>query len=173
MHAATATLALLVYTITRLRMDGLSGALLVGTAALAALFVLIERRSAHPLGPPHLMRSRSLIGGNLLILIAGMCVDGMLVTLTAYVQQVLGLSAVWFGLLAAVMTVTSAAGALCGQITALRDIPERDSGLGAGLADTSFALGTALGVAICTSVATTGHAFGVAAVFAGSDWSSP
>jgi EmrB/QacA subfamily drug resistance transporter len=210
----TAALVLGVYTITRIPVEGLlsarTGTALVVTAALVWLFVAIERRSAQPLLPMRLLRSRSLIGGNLLILIAGMSVDGMLITLTAYVQQVLGWSAVRFGLVAAVMTVmsvvgallsqrivtkigarpvaavgtvllgggcllltrTSAAGSLgivlvallafgagmgaaavCAQITALHGIAEQDSGIGAGLADTSFALGTAIGVAVCTSVA--------------------
>jgi MFS-type transporter involved in bile tolerance (Atg22 family) len=44
-----------------------------------------------------------------------MMVDGMLVTLTAYGQQVLGWSAPRFGLVATVMTMTSVAGALVGQ----------------------------------------------------------
>jgi MFS family permease len=153
-----------------------------------------------------------LIGGNLLILIAGMAVDGMLITLTSHVQQVLGWSAVRFGLVAAVMTVTAVAGglvsqrgatklgvrrvaaagtvllgcacllltrisangslglvlaallvfglgmgaaAVCSQIAALTGVAENDSGLAAGLADTSFAVGTALGVAICSTVAAT------------------
>jgi EmrB/QacA subfamily drug resistance transporter len=233
----TAALVLLVFTITRVPVAGwtsaTTGVPLLAAAALVAAFVLIESRSADPLVPPRLLRSGSLIRGNTLILIAGMSVDGMLVTLTAYVQQVLGWSALRFGLVAAVMTVTSVAAALVAQrlvtrlgvrpvastgtvllggacllltrvtaggspavvlaalfafgagmgaaavsaqITALRGIAERDSGVGAGFADTSFAVGTALGVAICTSVAAAGGAgslvsgerlsFGVAAVFA-------
>jgi MFS family permease len=46
--------------------------------------------SAAPLLPFRLLRSRVLVGGNLLLLIAGMAVDGMLITLTSHVQQVLG-----------------------------------------------------------------------------------
>jgi MFS family permease len=219
--AVTATLVLLVYTVTRIPTAGWAsaptGGLLLATAACAALFVVIERRSARPLVPLRLLRSRSLVGGNLLILIAGMSVDGMLVTLTGYTQRVLGWPPVRFGLVAAVMTVASVVGALAGQrvvtrfgprsvavcgtvllggacvllarvavvgvavggavvvpvvlvafgggmgaaavggqITALRGVRERDSGLGAGFADTSFAVGTALGVAVCTSVAAVG-----------------
>jgi MFS-type transporter involved in bile tolerance (Atg22 family) len=44
-----------------------------------------------------------------------MAVDGMLSTLTAYVQQTLGWSPMWFGLVAAVMTVTSVVGGLLSQ----------------------------------------------------------
>ena len=49
-----------------------------------------------------------LIGGNLLLLIVGMTIDGMLTTLTSFVQQVLGWPAVQFALVAAMMTVTRA-----------------------------------------------------------------
>ena len=236
----TPALVLLVYVISRVPSEGWDGSLLAAAAVLVALFVVIERRSAAPLLPFRLLRSRVLVGGNLLLLIAGLVVDGMLITLTSHVQQVLGWSAVQFGLAAAVMTVTSVVGALfsqrvvtrlgirqvaasgtvllgvacllltrisadgslgllllallvfgagmgtaavCSQIAALTSVVERDSGLAAGLADTSFAIGTALGVAICSSVATasastiggpvtfaltSGHrtAFATAAIFA-------
>ncbi|PZG03494.1 MFS transporter [Nonomuraea aridisoli] len=207
----TPALVLLVYVITRVPEAGWDLGPLAAAAGLFALFVVIERRSAAPLLPLRLLRSRTLVGGNLLILAAGMAVDGMLITLTAHVQQVLGWSAALFGLVTAAMTVTSVAGALagqrvvtrlgvrpvavagtlllgaacllltrlpsdgssgilliallvfgagmgtaavCAQITALSGVAERDSGLAAGLTDTSFAIGTALGVAICSTVAT-------------------
>jgi MFS family permease len=209
--AVTVTLAmtLLVYAITELPSGTMTIGPLAAGLALAALFVLIERRSAAPLVPFRALRSRVLIGGNLIVLIAGMTVDGMLVTLTAYAQQVLDWSAMRFGLVAAAMTVSSVAGglasqrlatrlgvrrvaatgtvllagacalltqvspggstglvltalpvfgagmgaaAVCAQIAALTGVAERDSGLAAGLVDTSFAIGTALGVAICGSV---------------------
>lgn len=236
----TPALVLLVYVISRVPSEGWDGRLLAAAAVLVALFVVIERRSAAALLPFRLLRSRVLVGGNLLLLIAGMAVDGMLITLTSHVQQVLGWSAVQFGLAAAAMTVASVAGALfsqrvvtrlgirqvaasgtvllgaacllltqisaddslglllvallvfgagmgtaavCSQIAALTGVTERDSGLAAGLADTSFAIGTALGVAICSSVIsagaspigrpvtlalTSGHrtAFATAAIFA-------
>jgi MFS family permease len=120
--AAMVTLAmtLLVYAITRrpaaspARTAGLLAGAAVAAVA-AALFVLVERHSAAPLLPVRALRSRPLLGGNLVILLAGMTVDGMLVTLTAYGQQVLGWSALRFGLVTAVMTVTSVAGALVSQ----------------------------------------------------------
>ncbi|GII46865.1 MFS transporter [Planotetraspora silvatica] len=237
--AITPALVLLVYVLSRVPSDGFDGRLPAAAAVLVALFVTIERRSAAPLLPLRLLRSRVLVGGNLLLLIAGMSVDGMLITLTSHVQRVLGWSAVQFGLAAAAMTAASVAVALfsrhvttwgirrlaasgtvllgtacllltrfstdyslgllllallvfgagmgtaavCSQISALTGVTQRDSGLAAGLADTSFAIGTALGVAICSSVATarasaiggpatlalsSGHrtAFATAAVFA-------
>jgi EmrB/QacA subfamily drug resistance transporter len=210
----TPALVLLVYVITRVPTAGWASGqtigLLAAVAVLVWLFILIEKRSVAPLVPFRVLRSRMLIGGNLLLLIVGMAVDGMLITLTSHVQQVLGWSAAQFGLTAAVMTATAIAGALvsqrvatrlgvarvaaagtvllgcgcllltrisaggspvllpaallvfgagmgaaavCSQITALTSVTEKESGLAAGLADTSFALGTAFGAAICTSVA--------------------
>jgi MFS family permease len=222
----TAALALLIFAVVSVPAAGwlsvrtLGG--LAGSAVLIGVFVLVEKRSNAPLVPMDILRSRSLIGGNLLMVTAGMCVDGMLVTLTGYVQRGLGWSAGQFGLLAAVMTVTSvaglltaqrlitrlgvgpvaAAGGLClavaalllsrgvlgllvagllvfgagmggtfvgAQISAFTGVAEEDSGLAAGLIDTSFSMGCALGVAVCTSVAlTAGYraAFAVAALFA-------
>ena len=192
-------------------------------AGLICLFIVIERRSAAPLVPFRVLRSRALIGGNLLLLVAGMAVDGMLVTLTSHVQRVLGWSATGFGLTAAVMTVTAVAGALVSQrvvtrigvarvaavgtvligctglslswisadgsygllpvallvfgagmgaatvsaqIAALSGVAENDSGLAAGLADTSFAMGTGLGVAVCAGVAARASAAAGPASFA-------
>lgn len=233
--AVTVTLAttLIVYAITRLPTASWARTTLTlaAGAVLAVLFVLVERRSAAPLVPFRALRSRPLIGGNLIVLVAGMAVDGMLVTLTSYAQQVLGWSALRFGLVAAVMTVSAIAGglgsqrlatsfgvrrmaaagmallagacalltqvspgrstgliviallvfgagmgtaAVCGQISGLTGVAEEHSGLAAGLVDTSFAVGTALGVAICGSVAVAAGselagqrtAFGAAGVFA-------
>lgn len=211
----TAALTVLVFAIVTVaevgwvswRTLGLFGAVI----ALATLFVGVENRSVAPLVPFRALRSRVLVGGNLLILAAGMSVDGMLITLTSYVQRVLGWSALEFGGAAAVMTVTSVGcvavgqhavsvfgprpvaiagtvvlGAACllltltttvggspaamfaalvifgvglggafvsAQIAALTGVAEENSGLAAGLVNTSFDFGAALGVAICSSVA--------------------
>ena len=89
--------------------------LLAGSAGLLVTFVWIEARSTGPLVPLRIFRSRSLIGGNLVLLTAGMCVDGMLVIATLYAQNVLGYSTIQFGLMTAVMTVTSVVGAYTAQ----------------------------------------------------------
>jgi MFS family permease len=161
--------------------------------------------------PLRIFRSRSLIGGNLVLLTAGMCVDGMLVMATLYAQNVLGYSTIQFGLMTAVMTVMSAFGAytaqnlvgrvgprpvalagmtligsacvlftqvsvngnylddlfvgfllfgpglgaafVASQIAALAGVAEHESGLAAGLVDSAFHVGSALGIAIVTTVA--------------------
>src|SRR5262249_61496324 len=81
---------------------------LVASAVSLGLFVLIEARSRGPLVPLRIFRSRALVGGNLVLLTAGMSVDGMLLIITLYAQNVLGYSPVRFGVMTAVLTVTSA-----------------------------------------------------------------
>jgi EmrB/QacA subfamily drug resistance transporter len=178
--------------------------------ALFALFRRIEQQSAGPLVPLRIFRSRSLVGGNVVLLTAGMCIEGMLLIVTLYAQEVLGYSTIQFGLMTAVMTVMSVVGAysaqatvakigarsvgaagmlligvacvvltqvsaggsylediflgllvfgaglgaafVASQIAALSDVAERESGLAAGLVDSSFNIGGALGLAILSTV---------------------
>jgi EmrB/QacA subfamily drug resistance transporter len=185
--------------------------LVAGSAALLTMFVRIEARSPGPLVPLRIFRSRSLIGGNLVLLTAGMCVDGMLVIATLYSQNVLGYSTIQFGMMTAVMTVMSVVGAytaqnlvgrvgtrpvalagmtligaacalftqvsvngsylddlfvgfllfgpglgaafFASQIASLTGVAEHESGLAAGLVDSAFHVGSALGIAIVTTVA--------------------
>jgi MFS family permease len=161
--------------------------------------------------PLRIFRSRSLIGGNLVLLTAGMSVDGMLLIATLYAQDVLGYSTIQFGLMTAVMTVMSVLGAysaqalvgrvgakpvalagmaliggacvlftqvspdgsyvadlfagllifgaglgaafVASQIAALAGVADEDSGLAAGLVDSAFNIGAALGIAILSTVA--------------------
>jgi EmrB/QacA subfamily drug resistance transporter len=189
------------------RTVGFLGASLV----LFALFRRIEQRSPGPLVPLRILRSRSLVGGNVVLLTAGMCIEGMLLIVTLYAQEVLGYTTIQFGLMTAVMTVMSIIGAysaqatitkigarpvgaagmlllgvacllltqvsangsylddiflgllifgaglgaafVASQIAALTDVAERESGLAAGLVDSSFNIGGALGLAILSSVA--------------------
>jgi hypothetical protein len=213
--AVTAALVLLIYGITGAPAAGWTGirtiAPLAASAVLLGLFGLIEARSRAPLVPLRIFRARALAGGNLVLLAAGMCVDGTLLIVTLYAQEVLGYPAVRFGLMTAVLTVTSAAGAyaaqavvtragvrpvgaagmalvaagclvltrvsvpgsygpelfvgllvfgaglgsafVAAQIAALTGAAERESGLAAGLADSSFNIGSALGIAILSTVA--------------------
>jgi MFS family permease len=185
--------------------------LLAASAALFGLSLLIESRSSAPLVPMRVLRSRTLVGGNIVLLAAGMSIDGMLYVLTLYAQEVLGYSTVQFGLMTATMTVMSVVGAYGGQavvtrtgfrpvaatgmvlvgvafvllaqvsvdgsflgdiffvllifgtglgsafvasqIAALAGVAERESSLAAGLVDTSFSMGGAIGLAILSTVA--------------------
>jgi hypothetical protein len=83
---STASLLLLVTVITggpeagwlSMRTIGL----LAASAALFGLSLLIESRSSAPLVPMRVLRSRTLVGGNIVLLAAGMSIDGMLYVLT-------------------------------------------------------------------------------------------
>jgi MFS family permease len=161
--------------------------------------------------PPRLLRSRTLVAGNLVLIAAGMSVDGLLFILTLYTQRVLGYSPLRFGSVTAIMTVSSVGasylaqravtrfghrpvtfcgmtmlGLTClgfaaattrggepavliasmlgfglgmgcafvaGTVASLTDVPERDSGIAAGVQNVSFGLGTTLGVAALSTVA--------------------
>ena len=165
-----------------------------------ATFVLVERRAVAPLVPWRVVRSRRLVAGNLLLLVAGMCVDGVLLVLTLAAQES-GISPVQFGLTTAAMTGASVVGSFAGQAvvtrTGVRAVARAGmallavgslalttlplvvglvvfgAGLGAafvsaqiaavsgaaasdsaggGIADTSFAVGGALGVAVLSTI---------------------
>jgi MFS family permease len=213
----TAALVILVYAITQVPRVGWLSAQSVGlfatAAALTGLFAVVEARTPSPLLPLRILRSRALVGANVIMLTAGLAVDGMLFTLTLYAQRVLGYSAVEFGLTLGVMTVASIAAAyaaqyavtrigfrsiaaaglifigtgclllsrvsvdgtfvadlfpgllvfgigmgaafVAGSIASFAGVQERDAGVASGLQNTSFTVGTALGVAIYSTVATT------------------
>ena len=89
-----------------------------------AVFVLVERRAVAPLVPWRVVRSRRLVAGNLLLLVAGMCVDGVLLVLALAAQES-GMSPVQFGLTTAAMTVASVVGSV-------RRAGGRHAGRGAG-----------------------------------------
>lgn len=213
----TAALVLLVYGITDAPETGWADprtwAVFAASAVLMAAFIAIEKRSRSPLVPLRLFRSRRLVGGNIVLLVAGMTIDGALFILTLYAQRVLGASAVEFGLMTAVVTVMSIVGSIAGQsvvtkrgfrlvaaagmalivagslllsgvavdgglfrnvflgllvfgtglgaafvgaqIAALSGVRDDESGLAAGIADTFFTIGGALGLAVLSTVAAT------------------
>ena len=84
------------------------------------------RLRAHRVAPPRalvplrLLRSRTLVGANLVMLLTGAVAVGMPFVLTLYGQQVLGYSAVRFGL----GSVVLAAGAAVGAIVASSRCPQ-------------------------------------------------
>ena len=120
----TAALTLVVYAVVKAPQVGWTDSVTIGrfvaVAVLIALFLVIETRSAVPLLPLRIFRSRTVVGGNLAIFSVGMAVDGALFVLTLYAQQVLGYSAIQFGLMTAVMTGTAIVGALTGQAVVTR-----------------------------------------------------
>jgi Na+/melibiose symporter-like transporter len=94
--------------------------LLAGSAALLALFARVESRSAAPLVPLRMFRSPTLVGGNLAMLLFGMCAWGMGLEVAQYAQQVLGYSPLQFGIGTITMTAMAVVGADAAQLLVTR-----------------------------------------------------
>jgi EmrB/QacA subfamily drug resistance transporter len=120
----TGALALLVYAIVEAPNAGWADPqtiiLFAGSAALFAAFAAIESRHQAPLVPPRIFRSRTIVGANAVMLIFGMLPYALGFILTLYAQQVLGYSAVRFGLTSLVFPVMAAVGSVLGQSIVLR-----------------------------------------------------
>ncbi len=101
--ALTSTLGLtgLVYGFTRASSHGWTApstlALLIGSAALLAAFVLIELNSMHPLLPMRVILDGNRGGAFLSSLLVGSGMFGVFLFLTFYLQQTLGYSALGTG----------------------------------------------------------------------------
>ena len=87
---------------------------------LLAAFALIESRHRAPLVPLRFLRSRTLVGANAVMLLIGALAVGMPFVLTLYAQQVLGYSAVKFGVGSVVLAVGVAVGAIVAQAAVLK-----------------------------------------------------
>jgi EmrB/QacA subfamily drug resistance transporter len=120
----TGALALLVYTVVEAPDNGWGSAqtilLFVCSGALLVAFVLIESRQRAPLVPLAIFRRRTIVGANAVMLVFGMLPYGLSFTLTLYAQQVLGYSAVKFGLTSIVFPAMAAFGSVVGQSLVLR-----------------------------------------------------
>ncbi|MEU4328983.1 MFS transporter [Nonomuraea dietziae] len=111
----TAAIALLVYAVSEAPLVGWGSGqtigMLVAAAVLLVIFTLIENRSKAPLVPLRIFRSPTVVGGNILMIIVAMAVYGGALITSLYAQQVLGYSAVKFGLSTAVYAIMSIIGA--------------------------------------------------------------
>jgi EmrB/QacA subfamily drug resistance transporter len=120
----TGALALLVYAIVEAPDTGWGDLqtilLLAGSAALLGAFVLIESRHHAPLVRLGIFRSRTIVGANAVMLVFGTLPYGLGFVLTLYAQQVLGYSAVKFGLTSLVFPAMAAVGSILGQGIVLR-----------------------------------------------------
>ena len=120
----TGALVLLVYAVVEAPDVGWGDAqtilLFAGSAVLLAAFALIESRHRAPLVPLRFLRSRTLVGANLVMLLAGAVAVGMPFVLTLYAQQVLGYSAVEFGVGSVVLAVAVTVGAIVAQAAVLK-----------------------------------------------------
>ena len=97
----TAGLALLIYTVVDAVNAGWgsTGTLLrlAGSAILLAAFVVIERRTRHPLMPFSIFRLRTLRGADIVGLLIGMSLFSMFFFISLYLQDVLGYSPIRAG----------------------------------------------------------------------------
>jgi EmrB/QacA subfamily drug resistance transporter len=87
----------------------------VAAVVLLGVFVVLQIRGSHPLVPPRLFRSRSLLGADVGMLLVGAGVFAMFFFLTLYMQQVLHYSAVRTGLGYLAVTATSITSATIGS----------------------------------------------------------
>lgn len=120
----TAALVALVYAVVQAPTTGWGDVQTLGLLALAAVltvaFAGIESRSAAPLAPLGVFRSRSLVGGNLVLFALGTMGFGVPFILTQYAQEVLGWSPIQFGLASVVMPVTAVVGTATAQAIATK-----------------------------------------------------
>src|SRR5262249_8183518 len=120
----TGALVLLVYALVEAPDTGWGDPrtilLLAGSALLLAAFALIESRQSAPLVPPRFFRSRTRVGANAVMLLIGALAFAVPFILTLYAQQVLGYSAVEFGVGSVVLAVGVAVGAIVGQAVVLK-----------------------------------------------------
>src|SRR5436190_1715168 len=122
----TAALVSLVYGVVQAPDAGWTDVRTLGLFALAAIliamFVAIESRSAAPLAPLRVFRSRALVGGNLVLFALGTTAFGVPFILTQYAQEVLGWSPIQFGLASVVMPVTAVLGTVTAQAVAPKGV---------------------------------------------------
>jgi len=115
----TGALLLLVYALVEAPDVGWADSqtllLVAASAILMVAFALIESRHPAPLVPLRLLRSRTRVGANLVMLLFGTVGFGMPFILTQYAQQVLGFSAVKFGTGFVVTPIAAAAGMIVAQ----------------------------------------------------------
>ena len=115
----TGALVLLVYALVEAPDAGWGSPqtilLFAGATALVAIFAAIESRHPAPLLPLRLLRSRTLVGANLVMLLFGAVGFGMPFIVTLYAQQVLGYSALEFGVSFVVTPVAAAVGMMVAQ----------------------------------------------------------
>ena len=122
--SVTGALVLLIYALVEAPDAGWGSAqtigLFAGSAALLAAFTAIEARAKAPLVPLRILRSRTLVGANAVMVLMATTGFGLPFLLTLYAQQVLGYSALKFGLTSVVMPLAAAAGSIIGQGVVLR-----------------------------------------------------
>jgi EmrB/QacA subfamily drug resistance transporter len=120
----TGALVLLVYAVVEAPDvgwgDGQTILLFAASAVLLAAFAVIESRHRAPLVPLRFLRSRTRFAANAVMLLVAALAVGIPFVLTLYAQQVLGYSAVEFGVGSVVLAVTVTVGAIVAQAAVLK-----------------------------------------------------
>jgi EmrB/QacA subfamily drug resistance transporter len=120
----TGALVLLVYAVVEAPDvgwgDGQTILLFAGSAVLLAAFAVIESRHRAPLVPLRFLRSRTRGAANAVMLLSGVLAVGIPFVLTLYAQQVLGYSAIEFGLGSVVLAITVTVGAIVAQAAVIK-----------------------------------------------------
>jgi EmrB/QacA subfamily drug resistance transporter len=131
----TAGLALLVYMLVDANDADWASTQTLGLGAVAlvllAAFVLIERRTSHPLMPFSIFRLRTLRGADVVGLLIGMSLFAMFFFLSLYMQQVLGYDALDAGLayLPLALNIIVSAGVASNLVTRIGFKPTLIAGL--------------------------------------------
>ena len=113
---------------------------LVGSVLLFVSFLVVESRSARPLVPLRIFRSRTLVGGNLVIVTAAVGAYGQGLLTSLYAQEVLGYTPAQFGLMTAVVPVT----AVLASVLSQRLVTRHGFGIVAAVSMTAMAVGCGL-----------------------------
>jgi len=115
----SAGLALLMYALVDAPRAGWGSTRTVSLFTLAGAlllsFILIEARAKEPLMPLRIFRSRTLVAANVGLAFAAASIYAMSFVLALYAQEVLGYSALEFGLAGLVLPLTAGVGAAVGQ----------------------------------------------------------
>ena len=115
----TGGLVALVFGLVRANQWGWGSATTIGVfmaaALLVGMFVVLQVRGSHPLVPPRVFRSRSLVGADVAMVLDGAGIFAMFFFLTLYMQQVLHYSAARTGIGYLAVTATSITSATIGS----------------------------------------------------------
>ncbi|HEX6680431.1 MAG TPA: MFS transporter [Gaiellaceae bacterium] len=140
----TAALALLMYTLVEAPTAGWASARTVSlfglAAGLLASFAVIESRTAQPLVPLRIFRSRTLVAANVGLGFAAASIYAMSFVLALYGQEVLGYSALEFGFAGLVLPLTAGIGAAVGQSLVTRTGSAQVSGVAMAFLVVGFVL---------------------------------
>jgi MFS family permease len=121
---STGALVLLVYAVVTAPQAGWASLRtagpLAGSAVLLAAFAVIESRHHAPLVPLRIFRTRTLAAADAMTVLIGTVAVGLPFVLTLFAQEVLGYSALRFGVSSVVLAAGATAGAITGQAAVLK-----------------------------------------------------